>query len=54
MSTTTHLCPHCNPREFLLKVQRVVNIAEDMGLTEQEIIDRVDYILKGRNERLPR
>lgn len=44
MPETTTRCE----REFLLTIQRVVNLVENMGLTEQQIIDRVDYILEGR------
>jgi hypothetical protein len=55
MTTDTHICPTCTPREFLLAVQRVANVVEDMGLSEQDIIDRVNYIMEGvRNDRLPR
>ncbi len=40
-------CPKCSPRRYLTSIQTAVNLAENMGLTEQQIIDRVTYILEG-------
>jgi hypothetical protein len=41
------LCPKHDTERFLLHVQRVANVAENMGLSEQEILDRVAYIMEG-------
>ncbi len=40
-------CPHCDPRGFLTAVARVVNLVEGQGLTEDQITERVTYILEG-------
>lgn len=42
------LCPHCDPRGFLTAIARTVNIVENQGLTDEEIDERINYILKKR------
>lgn len=46
--TPPHLCPRCDPRKFLLTVQRVANVVEDLGLTDEQIDERVDWLLEKR------